>query len=259
MAKERSGEVLRSAERLLNVLEWFNFERPQGTIAQISADLELAASTVRRLLLVLRDHALVDADAEGRYRLAWGVMRLASILRGTNEIVRVSSAELNAVHHATNETVALSVLEADSILHLDAREAADLPELYRPIGYRWKAYDGGATGRALLAWVSEERLNECLPDAPEWGPEGKARLRLEEDLARVREAGFAQNDAERNPLVWSLAAPIRDQTGNVQAALAVTINRFGLTDEVAETASRLCRASANRISIALGWNPPGEA
>ncbi|MDJ0896307.1 MAG: helix-turn-helix domain-containing protein, partial [Alphaproteobacteria bacterium] len=70
MAKVASGQPTRSAQRMLHVLKCFGEDTPELSIAQISRALDLAPSTVRRLLVTLEQEGFVRQDAaSGHYRL----------------------------------------------------------------------------------------------------------------------------------------------------------------------------------------------
>jgi DNA-binding IclR family transcriptional regulator len=255
MPKRGSGDALRSVSRALKVLEWFSFDHPEGTVSQIAADLGLARSTVSRLLVALASHGLVQSGEPSTvYRLHWSSLRFGSIIRGTNRLVAAATPEMDRLHAETGVTVTLSVLDDRSIVHVATREALGMPPMYRPVGYRWKAHSGGSTGRVLIAWLDDEDLARVLPPDPEWEPGGAAHEDLRRAIECVRREEIAFNDAERNPAVWSVAAPVRHRRGNVVAALALSVPRDASVLERTAAMVDGVRGGALRISAQLGWH-----
>jgi DNA-binding IclR family transcriptional regulator len=241
--------------RALAVLEWFSFDHPEGTVSQIASDLELARSTVSRLLGALAAHGLVQSgEPPTVYRLHWSSLRFASIIRGTNRLVAAATPEMDRLHAETGATTTLSVLDDCSIVHIATREAMGMPPMYRPVGYRWMGHSGGSTGRILLAWLDGDELARVLPADVEWQPGGASHEALRQALESVHRDEIAFNDAERNPAVWSVAAPVRHRQGNVIAALALSVPRNGSIPQTSAAMIEGVRRGAIRISAQLGWH-----
>jgi DNA-binding IclR family transcriptional regulator len=148
--------------------------------------------------------------------------------------------------------VQLTVLDETDVVYVDRRESRNAVRIFHRIGQRRPAWDGSSSGKVLLAWLPSEELREFLPDPEKWPVgEPKASGSLDdflERLAEVRERGFAINDEETEPGVWGVAAPIRDFTGSVVAA----INLACLKNRVAEEKqrSRLVEATLQATAAA---------
>ena len=82
-------------------------------------------------------------------------------------------------------------------------------------------------GKVLLAALPPQRLAEvlALPSRSGLTPHVVRPVEeLEEELARVRARGWALADEELAPGVRSVAVPVRDGTGEVRAAMNVTVH-----------------------------------
>ncbi len=222
MAKVASGQPMRSAERLLQVLKCFGAASGPLSIADISRDLDLAGSTVRRLLITLEGEGFVRQAAAG-YSLDIQVIRLAaSALAGTS-LVKVAGPILDDLRDRLNEAVQLTVRDGAHVIVLDNRQSGHLTKMFHSIGHRFRSYRGSASGKALLAWLPEDQLAQLLPTAGAWGPLTPCSINdlegLRVALAQTRARGYALNDAETEQGIWSVAAPVRDHSGEVVAAL----------------------------------------
>ncbi|EPD69520.1 IclR family transcriptional regulator [Streptomyces sp. HGB0020] len=228
MPKQSTGQPVRSAERMLAVLEMFSFERPALSVAEISTGLDLATSTVRRLLNVLEQHGFVRYSASsGKFAPHYQVVRLAAVAVQGNDLIAAAGGPLDTLRERTGEATQLTVLAAGDVVFVDRRESQSVIKIFSPIGHRSPAWDGRASGKALLAWLPENEVAAMLPESAHWpaggpnasdGPEEFMRR-----LALVRQQGYAINDEETEQDVWAVAAPVRDHTGEVVAAVNVPV------------------------------------
>jgi DNA-binding IclR family transcriptional regulator len=236
VAKQTTGQPLRSAERMLEVLETFTIARPALSIAEISGQLGLAASTVRRLLHALEQHGFVRSDPNtGKFAPHYQVVRLAAVAVQGNDLITASRAPLDELQKRTGEAVQLTVRSGSDSVFLDRRETHQVIKIFSPIGTRSPAWDGRASGKVLLAWLGEDEAAAMLPPAEGWpvaaGPNACAGPREFLDvLASVRRDGYAINDEETDRDVWAVGAPVRDHTGAVVAAITVPVLKARASD-----------------------------
>ncbi len=131
------------------------------------------------------------------------------------------------------ETVHLGVLRGTEVLFLESVESARALRVADRTGMTLPAH-ASAVGKALLASLPVEQLQILYPDAdlPSYRPNTITRRDdLERALAVVRERGYATNADESEAGVSGVAAPVRDSTGRVRAALTVSAPTSRLTDE----------------------------
>ena len=123
------------------------------------------------------------------------------------------------------------------------------------MGARLPAYCT-AMGKAILAFVSEERLEEVIeridfvPRGPNTLTDPKA---FREELVKIRASGIAINDEELAYGLRSIAAPIYSQSGDVLAALNLAIHRTIVSmEELVERFAPAVIQTANDISLSMG-------
>ncbi|MDX6353482.1 MAG: hypothetical protein QOF98_385 [Streptomyces sp.] len=259
MPKQTTGQPVRSAERMLDVLEMFSFDRPALSAAEISTGLSLATSTVRRLLNALEQHGFVRYNAKtGKFAPHYQVVRLAAVAIQGNDLIAAASVPLDELRKQTGEATQLTVLADGDTVFVDRRESQSVIRIFSPIGHRSPAWDGRASGKALLAWLPDDEVAALLPAAADWpagGPnasDGPAEFLRR--LAVVREQGYAINDEETEQDVWAVAAPVRDHTGKVVAAVNIPVlkTRAAQTGRASELADAVV-AAAGTVSRALGY------
>jgi IclR family pca regulon transcriptional regulator len=114
-------------------------------------------------------------------------------------------------------------------------------------------------GKVLLAYRDQAALRGLLDrtDFARRGPKTiTAREQLMTALARVRQTGIAVNDEELAAGLRSVAAPVRDRSGRVVAAVNIAVHLTVWNASVESVVSRLevpLRHAAAEISNRLGY------
>lgn len=212
---------------MLDVLNSFSIPKSSRTLTEISDELDLAPSTVRRLLLVLEGHDLLVLDREtGRYGISPRIARLEVIARARS-LIAVASPILARLCDETNETLILDALDGGDCVHVDVHHGHKLVSAYNPVGTRFPSWSGLASGQVLLAWASEQRLRSLVPEPSEWNADAGGRFatydELLAELQRVRRRGYAINDRGTDPEVWAVAAPVWSSRHAVDAAISIVV------------------------------------
>jgi IclR family transcriptional regulator, KDG regulon repressor len=215
-------------------------------------------SQVSRTLAVLSEHRLVERSPVDRtYRLGWGWFMLAA-RAGEPRLLQDARPALAQLVATAGEAAHLSTLEGTEVLTLLTHAPGHAIVAQGWVGRRVPAYCT-SSGRALLFDHDRAALAELLgaePFAP-LGPNAPADVReLERRILRAREAGYAVADEESELGLVAVAAPIRDFTGRVVAAVNVSAPKFRLGQALHQT-GEMVRATAEQLSEALG--APGKA
>jgi DNA-binding IclR family transcriptional regulator len=244
--------------RAVRLLKAFGPAQGELTLAELVRSVGLNKTTTYRLLTALESEGLVQRGPSGEgYRLGPELMALGSRALGASDLRHAGRGELFALAQATRETASLEVLVGPHALILDEAMGSHLMGTTPSLGTRWPAH-ATATGKTLLADLSEEELIGLLPQLPAQTPKTITELAvLRRELVRVRERGFATNVEELEPGYMAAGVPVRAQGGRVVAALGIGGPRLRLSPErLAEMAKPMIEAAA-RISERLGHRPAG--
>lgn len=262
MTRTKPYPGTQSIRRAVRVLKAFTEERPEWTLADLSASLDLNKTTAYRLLAALEHEGLVTRAPDGEsYRLGPELIVLGSRALRTTDLRTVSRPELEALAQEADETATLEVLVEGEVLILDEAKGPGLLGAHAEVGTRWPAY-ATSTGKALLAaretfhgeagagHAAEWEIPETLPDLAPGTITTAAALRSE--FERIREQGYAVAHEELQPGYSAVGAAVRDHEGRGIAAVALggPTSRF---DEARVAAlGALVRGAADRISARLG-------
>lgn len=229
-------------------------------LQELAAATRLPAPTVFRLLRTLQAHEYVRQLPDDGTVLGAAVMKLALALRQTDVAV-AGRGPLRALAETTGETVNMGVLLGSGVLYTIRILNADFLTANIRVGSVLPAW-WTSMGKMLLASLPDQEWRSRLADVDfQLAGSGPNAVRTIEDLARqlekVRQQDWASQDEEVSRGLLSIAAPVRDESGQVIAAinLAVQTHRLRMRQLVSRLLPQLL-ATADEISRSLGYSRP---
>jgi IclR family transcriptional regulator, acetate operon repressor len=222
------------------------------TFTELTAATGLAKSTTSRLLMALERNGLVRRDPGGGFRPGELFVRYAWRAGAEAGLVAVAQPFLDRLGELTGETINIGVAS-----HHMVEQIAQVDSRYLIGGTNWVGLSVplhcAALGKVLLAYHAAELPASRLEQRT--ARTITSRAALEGDLAQVRRRGYAVTDAELEPGLVAVAAPIYGDGARVVAALSVSGPTTRLTpDRVADVAAH-CVAQAAALSAELGYQP----
>ncbi|MGH3431952.1 MAG: IclR family transcriptional regulator [Thermocrispum sp.] len=251
--ERRSGGV-QSVERAVAILEFLARYGWSG-VTDVGNELGVHKSTAFRLLSTLEAGGLVEQHADsGKYRLGVGLTRLARGVADEPNLTQQARPACEWLARQTDETVTLTVLEGGGCVTVDQIGSTSIVVSRSWLG-RQTPLHCTSPGKVFLAFLPEERLTKGLARPRQRYTErtivGDAPLRAE--ALRVRANGFATTVDELEDGLTAAAAPVRDASGDVVAALGLSGPSYRLQpDRLAELVP-LVRQAAGLASARLGY------
>jgi IclR family pca regulon transcriptional regulator len=250
---ERDTDFVQSLERGLAVICAFDRTHAELTLSEVAATTGVTRATARRFLLTLCRLGYVRTD--GRFfSLTPRVLELGYAYLSGLSLPEVAEPHLEALVAEVNESSSVSVLDGGDVVYVARVPVSRIMTVAISVGTRFPAY-ATSMGRVLLAGLSDVDLDAYLERANLHRLTGRtvttaASLRTE--LAKVRGQGYALVDQELEEGLRSLAAPIRDRSGAVVAALNISAHASRTSLETMRRAFvPPLLAAANRISADL--------
>jgi DNA-binding IclR family transcriptional regulator len=238
-----------SVWRAVDVLFCFDADNPSLSAAEVAGLLGMNRTTAWRYLQTLTGTGLVREVGEGRFALGARTLSLAGAYTSQwAELEAVAGAALLRLRDTIGETAALHLRQGWSrvvVRQLESRH--ELHRTYRDVGVPISLLVG-APSRAILAALPAHELEVYL-DAHLQDRSGEPgahldRASLQRDLEEIRAAGFAVSRGARVPNVASVAAAVRDPSGQALGAVNVTGPADRLLDgEIGEIAEVVCRGA----------------
>lgn len=217
---DRPGPSVSS--RLLALLGSFDAEHRAMTLTQLANASGLPLSTAHRLVGELVDWGALTRRPSGEYvvgRRIWELGLLAPAQSGLREI---ASPFLHDIYGATLATVHLGVREGEKVLYLARLSGHQSVPIVSTVGSRLPLHSTGV-GKVLLAHAPPEVQQRVLRKLTRVTPYTVAQPgRLEAELRRVRQDGYAQTEEEMSLGACSVAVPVRMQD-QVVASIGIVV------------------------------------
>lgn len=250
------GTTIQSLQRGLSILEMIARNGAGVTMAEVSRKIGLHPSTTFHLLRTLTALGyLVQEGTSREYRLGSKIFQLAASAWTEVQLLRISAPLLTEMAQQTGETSHLAIFDNGEVIVINKIDGGGPVRLSDRVGYPRPAH-ATAIGKVLLAHLSEveqkaflakHELRSCTPRTITAVPV------LEQELARVRDQGYAFDDEEFAQGIRCLAAPVRNFTGDVVAAIGISgpVWRVSL-DRVAQL-TEFVKTMGHRLSRELGY------
>jgi DNA-binding IclR family transcriptional regulator len=254
-APRPARERLSSVTTAIRLLKAFSEDEVEIGISALARRLGLAKSTVHRLAVTLVSEGLLEQDRDtAKYQLGIALFRLGALVRRRMTVSNEARPFLYDLRATVNESVHLAILDETEIMYVYNLESTHAIRMRSDIGVRKPAYCT-AEGQAILAFASDETVQRVIASGlaartPKTitSPEKFAR-----ELAVTRARGCAIEDEESEVGMVSLAAPIRDDGGDVVAAVGIAGPVTRLTKKSIAAFMPHVIATADQVSTRLGY------
>ena len=266
MTKNRVGSDhfpyrIQVLDRAVTILELLWRAGAGLSLQELSVQSGVNPNTVRRIVKALAYHRLVEEEeGTGRYRLGMKLFELGSSVVARLDVRARARPYLERLVLETGETAHLCILDRGEVLYLDKHEPMRTMRIPSEVGRRNPAYCT-AVGKALLAYVPEEELEELVRQR---GLRAYTRrtittlAELKQELARVREQGYAVDNEEFEEGLKCIGAPVRDYSGRVVASVSIAGPAFRLTEERIPVLAQSVMEVARELSEELGYRAGRE-
>jgi IclR family transcriptional regulator, pca regulon regulatory protein len=267
----REPRYSQSLERGLAILGCFTPKRPVLGIADIADELGMSRSTTHRYVITLLALGYLEQGASRKYRLGLRVTDLGMSALNSTGLREHARPYLDELRQRSSYTVSLAVLDGPEILCVDrasslrrvgaSASASGKAELNLHPGSRLPVHCT-ASGKLLLANLPEADRRAVIASIKltKQGPNTiTVKKALREELEEVLESSFAVDDEELGGGLYSIAAPVRNESREVVAAIDISApgSMISLDEMVNGLAPHLI-STADRVSARLGYRRDDE-
>ncbi|MDR6953244.1 DNA-binding IclR family transcriptional regulator [Ancylobacter sp. 3268] len=247
---------VKSAGKLLAVLECFSSVDKRLSVGEIARRTDLPRSTAHRLILALKEIGFLEQDrSRDEYRLGIKLFELGSIVLNNMDLHREARPFVDALTVATREAAHLCVFDGLRMVFVERSSGGRSGENNATITMESSPCHCTGVGKASLAFQPPAVIDRVIG----LGLSAYTRNtitdpdRLRAELEQIRERGYAIDRGEIEIDRNCVAAPIRDSTGKVFAALSCTGPASRMTAERLAEIAPLVVNHADSISWRLGW------
>lgn len=227
MADENTGEAagrpgggIGAVDRAFAIVELIG-ERTVVGVTEVADELGVAKSTAHDHLATLRERGYVVRDEDG-YKLGLEFLRLGETTRQRHEGYAMAREKLEQLAEETQER-AQFIVEENGVGVYVYREMS-------PRAVRTDSAIGGhiplhatAAGKAILSHYDDERVEALLDDLERVNENTTTdREALFDELATIRDRGYAVNDEENTRGLRAIGAPVVLPDGSLLGAISVS-------------------------------------
>lgn len=255
---EDSRYAVEVVAEAMHLLQAFSAPPYRFTLTELSVLTSLSKNKTFRLLHTLVQSGMVSQEADTkRYMLGLSVLRLASALQASNDILLAARDTLDWMQDTANERVNLGTFDGeDHALCIDTRDSSRRLQISARIGVRFPLH-AGAVSKVLLAFSGADAIEGYLRRNPVPRTFTAKTVRtpdeLRDEMRAIRRAGISVSAEDLDEGACAIAAPIFDRNGKIAAgvSVAVPVARFGADDR--ERYRDLVVEAGERISRNLGF------
>jgi len=246
---------LSSVANSIRLLTSFSGEEDELGITTLASRLRLAKSTVHRLAATLTSAGFLEQNSDnGKYRLGVALFELGALVRRRMDVANEARPKLRELLEKTGETVQLGIVDHFSVLYVYEMESPRAIRMAAAVGGRAPLHCT-AVGKVLLAFQPQDYVKQVIDlGLTAYTPKTLTRRdALLEMLEEVRLRDHAIDDEESEGGLRAIAAPVRNHSGAVIAAVGVAAPVQRMSKKAMRTCVPSVIATASAVSGRLGY------
>ena len=227
-------------------------------LSELAKECGFNISTIQRISYTLQEIGIIDRDLKTKkFRIGPKMIALASAAMQNIELKKIAFPIMSELSSDINEVVGLGVISGNDLVLIEIiLNTQQVLNISLSPGETVPVHTT-AMGKAILAHLPQSELDDFLANTK------LTRLTsntitsikaLKSQLKKVKASGFATAFDESSYGLSSIASPIRDNRGNVIAALSIMIPTIRANEDspIISYHKKLLLAS-NQISFSIGY------
>jgi len=253
ITEARSG--IQVIERMMKLLDVLSQHHDPVSLKQLALDAQLHSSTAHRILAAMTTAGFVERADPGTYRLGIRLLELGNVVKSRISIREAAMPLMQCLHEQLGESVNLGVRQGDDIVYVERTSSGRSSiRVVHLVGARAPLHVT-AVGKLYLAEVGPQKLRDYVKRTglPGYTPTSLTTLAaLEREIDKVRRHAVAFDNEEIEQGLRCIAAPIRDDTGELVGGLSVSAPAERHSPDWAG----IIKETAGAISTAIGYKAP---
>ncbi len=246
--------MIQSISRAASILNLFKTHR-YLSLTEISKLIGLPKTTTYGLVDALKREGFMDQDPVTKnYYLGLSIFELGSRYRTRLNLREIAMPVMQELADTVRETIQLAILHGRHVVYLARIATANFLTFAIADGVRVPAHCT-STGKAILAYLSEERIDELFRDV-ELERATPYSIQTLEDLKRqlqiTRQNGYSMDIQEIEIGLGGISIPVFGQRHEVKGSLCISIPVERCTPEYINEYLPHLQNGAKIISTKLG-------
>lgn len=250
MIKEMSAPAL---ERGLRLIECLAESNDGLSFTELKNRLNIPKPSLVRFIHVLWKNNYIN-KTDRKYKLGYKMLSLSSELLGKIDLRTKAYPYLKQLMEQTNETIELEIFDGKSLIVIEKIESEESVRLFSQVGDRFEHLHASAPGKIVLAYTG--LLTEYIKNTKLLKITEKTIINLnvlEQQLAGIRNKGYAFDDQEIRMGIRRISAPVFDLHGKLAAVIDIAGPVFRIYLKDVDKLGKLLNNIGLRISRELGY------
>lgn len=232
---EQATHKVKSADRVLDILELFTGDTEAYNLTEISRQLSMPSSSAYVILQNMLNRGYLETDRTGKlFRIGYKLFMIRNRYAQGTSLSGEFYAMAEKIHADVNETVSLSIRNGNALHYIAEKVSTHSLRFTTNLDIELPLH-ATASGKILLAKLTMEELMAIYPDEDLLQVTGNTiakRTDLIAALEQVRVDGVAYNLGETVEGVHCVATGIYDREEHAVAAISLSVPTPRLTDEI---------------------------
>jgi DNA-binding IclR family transcriptional regulator len=210
--------------KVLRILEAIESSPSALHLKDICAQTKINKTTAYRFVAHLQREGYLCRDEAGHYSFGTKLLQLGTRMDPRATLLEMARPALRKLWKTTQETVNLGVLDEGMVLYVDVIESPHVFRMASKAGMRRPIYST-ALGKALVAFLPEEKRKSALNSHSFQSLTPRTittMARLQEELRKIRQSGYAVDEEESVMGARCVSAPILNHNQEPVAAVSIS-------------------------------------
>jgi IclR family transcriptional regulator, KDG regulon repressor len=257
--RSKSENGIKSVVKTLGLLKLFSPQHPVWSAEDMVSSLGYHKSSVQRILVTLEKERFLSKVTPRRseYRLGPEILFLGNVAEVSLDLRSVARPTMADLVQRVQETCYLCVPDQGQCLYIEKVECSQPIRIIHQVGQRNPLYCTGV-GKALMSGMTDAEIDRLIKTQ-----ELKAHTRhtitdprrLKRELEVIRRKGVALDNEELNLGVKCVAAPIKNRSSAVVAAISLSGPAQRFTKTAIRRIEKHLKQASMEISKTLGFVP----
>ncbi|MGC4897420.1 IclR family transcriptional regulator [Micromonospora sp. DT31] len=256
---DAAGRARSGLARTFSIINLLASRAPEALgVSAIARDLEIPKAVAHRILKELvADAFLAFDDGKKQYQLGPGALTVGLAALRTLDVPKTARPYLERLVEVSGETATLSIRQGWQRVYVDQVLSPHEVRMSVALGRMYPLH-AGSSSKAILAALPDEAVEEFLTQhrhaslTPRTLTSADA---LREDVAEIRQRGYAVSFGERQAGSASVAAAVRGASGDVVGAISLCGPRERFAENTLRHGATVAEA-ARAVSRDIGYRSP---
>lgn len=255
---EKQTATVKSADRVLDILELFAERQEPINLSELSRELDLPASSAHKLLQNLLARGYLETESQGKtFRLGYKLFEIGSRYAQRTDLSGEFQYAAQRIVDELNESVFLSIRNQDKALYVAEKQSTHPVRFVSHLGMQLPLH-ATAMGKTLLSGMTDEEIGKLYPDKQLGRLTDTTITDFDElmgQIAAIRTEGIGTSMGESVHGIRCVAAPIFGTSQKVTASLGVSIPEARWEPDLWERIVQAVRQGAKEMSMRLYYVP----